>query len=269
MPSPPSSDHAPVALVTGGGTGIGAATAAELVRLGHRVVVCGRRAVPLKAVVDATGAHSFVADVADDAQARAAVAHCVETFGRLDSVIANAGGHGYSRVGETSDAEWHSSLRANLDTAFVIARAGLDALVASHGSLVIVSSLAGLFAGPDVAGYTVGKHALIGLTRSLARDYGPRGVRVNTICPGWVRTPMADEEMDQFADAADLSGRTAAYERVTADVPLRRPAEPEEIASAITFLAGPGASYITGATLVADGGAHIVDVPTIPIGHTG
>jgi NAD(P)-dependent dehydrogenase (short-subunit alcohol dehydrogenase family) len=135
-------------------------------------------------------------------------------------------------------------------------------LTASRGSIVVVSSLAGLFAGPGVAGYTVGKHALLGLTRSLARDYGRSGVRVNAVCPGWVRTPMADEEMDDFARQAGLASREEGYAIVSKDVPLGRPAEPDEIAAVIRFLASPDASYVTGATLVVDGGAHIVDLPT-------
>ena len=100
-----------------------------------------------------------------------------------------------------------------------------------------------------MAGYTVGKHALIGLTRTLARDYGKHGVRVNAVCPGWVQTPMADEEMDEFAAHAGLDSREEAYAAVTADVPLRRPARPAEIASVVRFLGSGESSYITGAVL--------------------
>jgi NAD(P)-dependent dehydrogenase (short-subunit alcohol dehydrogenase family) len=120
-----------------------------------------------------------------------------------------------------------------------------------------------------VAGYTVGKHALIGLTRTLARDYGKSGVRVNAVCPGWVQTPMADEEMDEFAVRAGLPSRADAYAAVTADVPLGRPARPSEIASIIRFLGSSASSYMTGAVLVADGGAHIVDLPTVAFEHAG
>jgi NAD(P)-dependent dehydrogenase (short-subunit alcohol dehydrogenase family) len=128
---------------------------------------------------------------------------------------------------------------------------------------VVVSSLAGLFAGPGVAGYTVGKHALVGLTRTLARDYGAQGVRVNAVCPGWVRTPMADGEMDELAEQKGLTSRAEGYATVTRDVPLGRPAEPAEIASVVRFLGSAEASYVTGAVLVVDGGAHVVDLPTI------
>jgi meso-butanediol dehydrogenase/(S,S)-butanediol dehydrogenase/diacetyl reductase len=178
-------------------------------------------------------------------------------------VVANAGGHGLASVAETDDAAWLASFTANVTSAFVLVRESLATLIASRGQVVVISSLAGLFAGPEVAGYTVGKHALIGLTRSLARDYGRHGVRVNAICPGWVQTPMADQEMDDFARRAGFEGREAGYRLVTADVPLQRPALPEEIAAVARFLGSSESSYITGAVIVADGGAHIVDVPTL------
>ncbi|WP_159539831.1 SDR family NAD(P)-dependent oxidoreductase [Aeromicrobium sp. 9AM] len=253
----------PVVVVSGGGTGIGAAVATLYTRRGARVVIAGRRSEPLAAVSALTGAHGVVADVSTAAGASQAIAAAVDVYGRVDVVVANAGGHGYSSVLETTDDDWDASLRANVTSAFALARAGLPELVRSRGSVVVVSSLAGLFAGPDVAGYTVGKHALIGLTRSMARDFGRSGVRANAVCPGWVRTPMADQEMDELAQRQDVGGREEAYGLVTANVPLGRPARPEEIASIICFLGSSESSYVTGAVLVADGGAHVVDVPTL------
>jgi NAD(P)-dependent dehydrogenase (short-subunit alcohol dehydrogenase family) len=265
--TPPSGGK--VALITGGGTGIGAAVATRLAQEGLRVAVAGRREAPLKDVAGRTGALAVPGDLGDSDDARSVVDQVLAHFGRLDIVVANAGGHGFSTVGETDDQSWHDSLNANLTTAFKTVRAALPELTRNHGSVVIVSSLAGLFAGPGVAGYTVGKHALIGLTKTLARDYGPANVRVNALCPGWVRTPMADAEMDEFALAAGITGREEAYGRVTEHVPLRRPAQPEEMASIVRFLVSDEASYITGATIVADGGAHIVDLPTVPFEAMG
>jgi len=133
-----------------------------------------------------------------------------------------------------------------------------------------MSSLGGHFAAPSVAGYTVGKHALIGLTRSLARDYSRHGIRVNAVCPGWVRTGMANAEMDELAAHAEaIPDRDAAYAAATAEVPMQRPAEPEEIASIVRFLGSGESSYITGATIIADGGAHIVDLGTLAFEHAG
>ncbi|AXL11570.1 SDR family oxidoreductase [Microbacterium foliorum] len=258
-----------VVVITGGGTGIGAAIAERYAAEGAHVVVVGRRVEPLRAVEAAVGAHPIVADAADTVSARAAVAEVLATFGRLDVLVANAGGHGFSPVADTDDDSWEAAIRANLTTAFIMAREALPALIEAKGQIVIVSSLAGLFAGPSVAGYTVGKHALIGLTRTLARDYGRQGVRVNAICPGWVQTPMADDEMDEFATHAGLASREEAYAAVTADVPLRRPAQPAEIASVVRFLGSGESSYVTGAVIVADGGSHVVDVPTIAFDHAG
>lgn len=251
-------------LITGGGSGIGAATARYLAEQGARVAIVGRRQPPLEAVASDCGAFFVTADMADGKQAAQTVARVVERYGSLDQLVVNAGGHGFSRVDKTDDRAWQQSLDSNLNSAFMTARAALPQLIRQHGSMVVVSSLAGLFAGPDVAGYTVTKHALIGLTKSLARDYARYGVRVNAVCPGWVCTPMADEEMAQLAARHGWGDDiAAAYREVTKNVPLARPAQPEEIAGAIGFLLSAQASYITGTTLVADGGAHIVDLPTL------
>ncbi|MFF1574506.1 SDR family NAD(P)-dependent oxidoreductase [Leifsonia sp. NPDC058292] len=258
-----------VVVITGGGTGIGAATARRYAAEGAHVVLIGRRPGPIEEVAAQTGGLAIVADASSRSDAEAAIHRVVTELGRVDVVVANAGGHGLSTVLDTDDDAWEISFRTNVTTAFVLARAALPHLIESHGQIVVVSSLAGLFAGPSVAGYTVGKHALVGLTRTLARDYGRYGVRVNAVCPGWVQTPMADEEMDEFARRAGLDSREQGYGLVTADVPLGRPAQPDEIAAVIRFLGSAESSYITGATIVADGGAHIVDVPTIPLSHAG
>lgn len=254
-----------VALITGGGTGIGAAVARRIVAEGGKVVLTGRRAEPLADVAGPLGEVAAIsvgdASKADDAQA--AVALAVERFGGLDVLIANAGGHGLGAVADTSDQTWADSLSANLNTAFVAARESLPRLIERQGNVVVVSSIAGLFAGPSVAGYTTTKHALIGLTRSIARDYGRVGVRANVVCPGWVATAMADEQMAPIQARFGLATVAEAYAKVTEDVPLGRPARPEDVASAICFLASTEASMISGATLTVDGGASTVDLPTV------
>jgi NAD(P)-dependent dehydrogenase (short-subunit alcohol dehydrogenase family) len=251
-----------VVLITGGGTGIGAACAQQFAQEGAHVAVLGRREDLLKEVAAKSGAIPIVADAAEPADMRLAVATLMESFGTLDSVIACAGGHGIGAATDTDDDAWDRARRANLDTAFVSARECLPILSKKGGTIVLVASIASLAAGPEVCGYTTYKHALIGLTRSLARDYGSRGVRVNAVCPGWVRTPMADEEMQVLMRRQGI-GLDEAYELVTRQVPLRRPATAEEIASVCRFLASGESSIITGATIVADGGSTIVDVPTL------
>jgi meso-butanediol dehydrogenase / (S,S)-butanediol dehydrogenase / diacetyl reductase len=252
-----------VVLITGGGTGIGAATAARFRAEGAEVVVMGRRREPLDRVAIATGAIPVAGDAATAGDARAAVRAAVERFGGLDILVANAGGGGGGAALETDDAKWAEGVRSNVTTAFVSSREALPALLdRGGGAIVLVSSLAGLFAGPDMVGYVTAKHALIGLTRSLARDYGPRGVRVNVVCPGWVRTPIADEQMDILAARKGLS-REDAYALSTSKLPIRRPGHPGEIASIVLFLASDQSSIMTGSILVADGGASAVDLPTL------
>lgn len=251
-----------VVLITGGGTGIGEACARRLAYEGAHVVIVGRRQGPLDEVATSIGGMALVADAASSAAMRGVVETVRQIYGRIDILIACAGGHGLGTATDTDDAAWEMSISANLNSAFVAARECLPSLCDQRGAILLVSSIAGLVAGPEVCGYTTTKHALIGLTRSLARDYGPKGVRVNAICPGWVRTPMADQEMEVLMERHGIS-LDEAYRRVTADVPLQRPATADEIAAACRFLVSDDAAIITGAVLVADGGATVVDVPTL------
>lgn len=249
-------------LVTGGGSGIGAATARRLAREGARVAVMGRRAGPLEAVAAEIGGVGVAGDASARADAERAVATAVERFGRLDALVSNAGGEGGGAAGGADDPTWQAGLQANLTSCFVCARAALPQLVERRGSIVIVSSIAALASGPRMAGYSTAKAGLLGLMRSLAVDYGPSGVRVNAVCPGWVRTPMADREMDDLASARGGT-RDEAYAAATAYVPLRRAAEADEIAAVCAFLASADASYVSGSVIVADGGTSAVDVGTL------
>ena len=253
-----------VILVTGGGTGIGKACAIRLLADGATVILMGRRTDVLQQVAQEIGALAVAGDASSTTDVQRAVQLAQTRFGGLDAVIASAGGFGMGRATETDDAAWQASLQANLNSAFVLSRECLPALMQRQGSMVFVSSIAGLAAGPEVCGYTTTKHALIGLARSLARDYGHYGVRVNTVCPGWVRTPMADDEMRVLMQKGNMS-LDEAYAAVTADVPLRRAAASEEIAAVCRFLVSGEASIITGAVIVADGGSTIVDVPTLAL----
>lgn len=251
-------------LVTGGGTGIGAAIAARFRREGADVIVMGRRPEPLDEVAAATGAIACTGDSGSADDCRRALELATERFGGLDVAIPNAGTAIPGPAHALDDAAWFASIHANLTSAFMLCRAALPSLIERRGSIVIVSSLAAVAAGPNLLGYTTTKHGLTGLMRSLARDYGPRGVRVNAVCPGWVRTPMADQAMDMVGAMRGI-GREGAYRLLTCNVPIGRPGEPEEVAAICAFLASSDASLVTGAMLMADGGAHIVDVPTIPL----
>lgn len=249
-------------VITGAGTGIGEACARLLAGQGANLVLIGRRREPLERVAAQTGALALVGDAACSETWRDFIEAIIKRFDSIDALLACAGGHGLGSATQTSDHSWMTAMRSNLDSAFQSARACLPSLIEQRGSIVLLGSIASLAAGPEVCGYTTAKHALSGLNRSLARDYGPLGVRVNMVCPGWVRTPMADEEMQPLMQhyQEDLD---AAYARVTAEVPLRRAATAEEIAQLCAFLIDDKASIITGANIVADGGSSIVDVPTL------
>jgi meso-butanediol dehydrogenase / (S,S)-butanediol dehydrogenase / diacetyl reductase len=242
-----------VALVTGGGTGIGAATARRFAAEGASVVITGRRREPLEAAAAKTGATVIVGDVSDESHATEAVAAAVESYGGLDVVVNNAGIGG---------PDWRQVLDVNLTGAHLMCQAALPRLVERRGSIVNVSSVSAFVSHAGGAAYTASKAGLVMLTKSLALDYGPRGVRVNAVCPGWVRTEMGDESMDHIGRKRSIT-RDEAYELTARYVPLRREGTPDEIAAVCLFLASDEASYVTGATLVVDGGATTVDVAMV------
>jgi meso-butanediol dehydrogenase / (S,S)-butanediol dehydrogenase / diacetyl reductase len=246
------------AIVTGGGTGIGAAIARRLVADGYGVCVTGRRREPLEALAAEIGALAVVADTGVWEDARKATEAARHAFGRLDLLVCNAGVSAGGTVEEQTPAGWDAVLRTNLTGAFLACRAALPELVQTKGSIVTISSDAGLRAGPRSAAYCSAKAGLIMLTQCIALDYGPLGVRANCICPGWIRTPMADGEMDELGELKGTDGE-GAYELASSRVPLRRPGTPEEIASAVSWLASEEAGFTTGAVLAIDGGNSVVD----------
>lgn len=256
-----------VVFITGGGTGIGAAVATRVVAEGGKVVLMGRRRAPLEEVAAPLDGHVVTGDAADADDVRRALESAKKHFGGVDMLVTNAGGHGIGSALETDDESWDLSTRLNLNSSFVTAREFLPALIERNGNIVILSSIAGLFAGPNAVGYVTMKHALIGLMRSLARDYGRKGVRVNAVCPGWVRTAMADEQMKVLVEKYKLESIDEAYCMVSSDVPLGRPCEPEEVASVVAFLGSSDASMINGTYIVVDGGASAVDLPTLAFAH--
>jgi meso-butanediol dehydrogenase/(S,S)-butanediol dehydrogenase/diacetyl reductase len=247
-------------LVTGGGSGIGAATAAALVAEGARVLVCGRRSGPLQRIAADLDCDWMAADCTDEVDVASVVAAAAALTGTLDGVVACAGSMTSGAILQTSAAQWESCLRSNAGSAFLVVRAALPYLVAVRGTVVLVSSIAALRSSTGSAAYAAAKAATISLGQAVAVEHGPDGVRSNVVCPGWVRTEMADAEMD----ALGSTDRAAAYAEITALVPQRRPAEPAEVAAAILWLSSPAASYVNGAVLTVDAGTTVVDAGTVP-----
>jgi meso-butanediol dehydrogenase/(S,S)-butanediol dehydrogenase/diacetyl reductase len=256
-------DAQPCAVVTGAATGIGRATAHALARDGYAVALVGRRAGPLEEVaaeLRESGAHATAApaDVTSPEQTAAAIGAAVERFGGIDVLVNNAGVDDTAPLLDESLEQWENTLRINLTGSFIATQVALPHLIERGGAIVNVASINGVLAGPGWTSYCVSKAGLIMLAKCVANDYGRQGVRANAVCPGWVRTPMGDSNMDEVAREHGID-REGAYARVHRQHPLGRPAEPKEIADVIAFLASPRAAYVTGATVMVDGGTTIID----------
>ena len=238
-----------VALVCGASSGIGAAVVQRFTEEGAEVVACG---VPLPSFDG-----SLACDVIDDAQVRAAVAATIERHGRIDVLVNAAGVLVNDDAAAIDDAMWTRQHEINLAGTMRMMRAVLPGMVAQgSGSIVNIASVAAFNAGADAASYAASKAGVVALSRSAAHAYGPQGVRVNALCPGWVDTPMAAKEMQDMARELGITENEARIHTVSR-IALARMARPEEMAAVCLFLASDESSFITGAALVADGGARM------------
>ena len=237
-----------VALVTGAASGIGWATARRMAEEGARVVLSdldGDRLAQRVAELEAQRAMAVATDVSELEACGAMVAQTMERFGRLDILVNNAGIGGYGRVGELDPEQWRRVLAVDLDAVFYGSRAAMPHLVASgRGAIVNTASISGLGGDYGFSAYNAAKAGVINLTRTMAIDYAREGLRVNSVSPGLVITPLASVLHENNALMAEYAER----------VPMGRGARPEEIAAAICFLASDDASYVTGCNLVVDGG---------------
>jgi NAD(P)-dependent dehydrogenase (short-subunit alcohol dehydrogenase family) len=246
-----------VALVTGGGGSIGGATARAFVAEGAKVVVADIDADGVDRVVDDLGSDNAVGaigDVTDSAAVAGAVQLAVERFGGLHIAFANAGVFGsHAPVAEYPEDVFDRVMAVNVRGSFLVCKHALAAMGDGPGAIVINSSVVGLTSAPGILAYATAKHALVGLMRTAAQEGAPKGIRVNTIHPGPV-----DNRFQHTIEVGATGASEADATRVFDDmIPLDRHAQPEEIARAVVFLASDDASFITGATIAADGGLSI------------
>jgi meso-butanediol dehydrogenase/(S,S)-butanediol dehydrogenase/diacetyl reductase len=251
-----------VALITGGGTGIGAAIAQRFVAEGAKVCITGRRPEKIDAVLKELPAGSGMAcagDVTDPGDVDRTVSTVIDWGGRLDLLINNAGITTTGAVANLDPAIWRETIDVNLTGAFLTMRSSIPQMIQGGGGAIInIASVAGLRCPPEMAAYSASKAGLIMLSQQAALDYAQFSIRSNVICPGWVRTPMSEHDMDQLAGMIGTD-REGAFARVVKGVPQGRVGDPREIAGVCTFLASDDASFMTGAVLVVDGGSAIVD----------
>jgi NAD(P)-dependent dehydrogenase (short-subunit alcohol dehydrogenase family) len=241
-----------VALVTGGNSGIGRATALFFAEEGaEAVIVSGRNeatAAETVSLIEARGtkALAMIGDVGDPSTSEAWVAAALSTFGRLDCAVNNAAVDGPIKpIEDYTNEEWRTIIRTNCDGVFYGMRAQVQAMSATGGAIVNVSSGAAISYPANMAAYTTSKLGILGMTRSVAGEYVDKGIRINAVLPGPTRTTMFEEHVD-----------TEQGKRQIARLPMGRVGEPSEIAEAIVWLCSPRSSYITGVCLPVDGGLH-------------
>jgi NAD(P)-dependent dehydrogenase (short-subunit alcohol dehydrogenase family) len=242
------------AIVTGGAMGIGAATAQVLCELGASVAILDRDEDAAQTTVDALmqagrRVSFFLCDVSSEVSVKEAIDAAVQRYGALNVLVSNAGIQRYGNVEHTSSEVWDETFNVHVRGCFHVTRFGIPAMLASGGgAIVVVGSVQSLAAIVNSAAYVAAKHALLGLTRSIALDYANQNIRANCVCPGTIDTPMLRWSANLFRSPEELIDRCIRMH------PLGRIGNPAEVARAIAFLASDWASFITGTSLLVDGG---------------
>jgi NAD(P)-dependent dehydrogenase (short-subunit alcohol dehydrogenase family) len=242
-----------VAVITGGAYGIGRATVREFAGAGDRVVIADiheERGCALAASIESAGGQALFVktDVQSEAQIQALMNQAVHAFGRIDTLCSNAGIERYRKADQYSIEDWNDIHNTNLRAAFLCAKHAHPFLKAQGGSIVFTSSVQAVASEKHISAYTASKAGMLGLTRSMALDFGEDNIRVNAVLPGVIHTGMLEAFLQDHPDPNQVLEQTAR------SIPLGRVGRPEDVAKAIYFLASPQASYITGVSLTVDGG---------------
>lgn len=236
-----------IVIVTGAGSGIGAAAATKFLSEGASVTLVALHDAGMKETVKGFHSDNYLiqkADVSDEKQVKKVIAATLKKFGKIDVLVNNAGIAIMGKVAEITTAAWHQQMGTNIDGVFFFTREAIPHLIKSGGCIVNTASVSGLGGDENMIAYNTTKGAITNFTRCMAIDYGREGVRINSVCPSFTLT-------DLTADMAKDKKVVAAFKK---RIPLNRPAEPEDIARVITFLASDDARFITGVNLPVDGG---------------
>src|SRR6266508_1007031 len=242
-----------VAFITGAGRGIGRAIAYKMAHEGAMVALAdidfeSARSAAEELQEEGCQALAIQTDITHETEVQAAVSQAVERFGRVDILVNNAGKNFYYDATTMSEADWDNAMNVDVKGAWLCCKHVLPTMkVARAGSIINIASVHARITAPGHFPYAAAKSALVGLTRNLALDYAPYNIRVNALCPGWVRTALVQGWFDQQVDPK------AAEDRVLSFQPLQRIGTPEQIANFVAFVASDEASFITGAELVIDG----------------
>ncbi|RDI09933.1 SDR family NAD(P)-dependent oxidoreductase [Comamonas sp. AG1104] len=247
-----------IAFVSGGGSGIGAATAERFAQEGATVVICGRRKQALEEVVakiKAAGgsAEAIVADVGNEAQFVGALEQAAKKHGSLDILVNNAMAYTWGGIDSMTTADWHANFSTSVDGTFWGTRTALKLMAGKGGSIVNIGSICGTLGTPYMSGYSAAKAAILNFSRAAAAEGAPAGVRVNVVIPAVVETPAT----------AGMLADEASRKNTEKLIPMGRVGQSNELANAVLFLASDEASYVTGAALPVDGGRSAVLVTAL------
>ncbi|WP_220444889.1 SDR family NAD(P)-dependent oxidoreductase [Paraburkholderia sp. DHOC27] len=246
-----------LAFVMGGGSGIGLAAARLMAARGAAVAIFSDREDSIEAarrIGEETGARAlgFVGDGAQAADVERAIHATAAAWGGLDIIVNSAAIHPYGDALSTDEATWDRTLQVNLKSMYLTAHTGIGFMIERGGGAIVnVASNQGSACSRNLSAYATSKGAILAFTRTLAMDFGARGIRANSVSPGPIATPMLQRAAELFGDGKTLD---ETYRDWGKRVPLQRIGQPEELAEVVAFLAGPRSSYCTGADFVADGG---------------